>query len=89
MQITKRNGKVVMFDTDKIAQSILKANEGEYWETISAKKAAALADEVFAVVTAENEIITTKNVHDAVCKVLKEHFLTRTAEKYAAYVKTK
>ena len=47
MKITKRNGSIVLFDDEKVKNSILKANACVSGETLSAKKAGAIANEAF------------------------------------------
>ncbi len=89
MKITKRNGTVHLFDDEKIAKSILNANAGVLFESISPAAAAALAGEVFARVTREHEIITTADVRDCVIVLLKEKGYTGTAANYMEYKKEK
>ena len=86
MKITKKNGKVVVYDDEKVINSILKANAGT-GESLSRKKAAILADEVFQRVTEKSELISTQDVRVCMGALLKEKGLTRTAENYLAYKK--
>ena len=86
MKITKKNGRVAVYDDEKVINSILKANAGT-GESLSRRKAANLADEVFQRVTEKSELISTQDVRDCMGKLLKEKGLTRTAENYLAYKK--
>lgn len=89
MNITKKNGRVVLYDTEKIVKSILKANADTPEEEISRHLASYIADEVFAKLSRETEIITTKDVRDAVYAKLMEMSLRHTAEHYRKYAKKK
>jgi len=89
MQITKRNGRVVLFDNDKIAGSILKANEGIAGESVFEFMAQDMAQEVFHRVTAESDIITTSDVQRAVFALLIERGLPKTAENYKTFGENK
>jgi len=89
MKITKRNGKVVVFDNEKVIQSILKANADAAGETVTAGDAAVIADIVFARVTEGNDIITTGDVTKCVHEVLLERKLPATAAGYLSYAKAK
>ena len=86
MKITKKNGRVAVYDDEKVINSILKANAGT-GESLSRKKAAILADEVFQRVTEKSELISTQDVRDCLAALLREKGLTRTAENYLAYKK--
>ena len=87
MKITKKNGTVHVYDDEKVAKSILKANANIVLETITPAMAAALADEVFARVTRQQEIITTADVRSCVCELLIERGLPETAKCYMEYRK--
>ena len=87
MKITKKNGIVVLFDNEKVSTSILKANAGISGEDISKGTAEVLAEEVFARVTDENEIITTHDVRKCVVKLLRERGYAQTAESYIKFEK--
>ena len=87
MKITKRNGNVVLYDDDKVASSILKANEGIAMEEITEKAAAALAGDVFAKLTEQDAIISTKEVRDCVYALLLEKGYLQTAKRYMEYKK--
>ena len=87
MKITKKNGTVHLYDDEKVARSILHANENVSGETITPAMAAALADVVFARVTAQQEIISTSDVRSCVYELLKEKGLTGTAKSYIEYRK--
>ena len=87
MKITKRNGKLTMYDDEKVVNSILKANRDVSGEAITEAVAVNIADEVFSRLTAENEIITTKEIRDNVCAVLTERGFSKTAKAYTEYKK--
>jgi len=89
MKITKKNGRVVVFDNEKVSSSILKANSGVQGESISTAEAEILAEEVFSRVTEENEIITTADVTKCVCKILKERGYELTAASYLSFAENK
>ena len=87
MKITKRNGNLTMYDDEKVVNSILKANRDVSGEEITRAVAVNIADEVFSRLTAEKEIITTKDVRDCVYAILTERDCPKTAEAYAEYKK--
>ena len=87
MKITKRNGRVCLYDDDKVAKSILRASADTEREEISPAAATALADEVFVRVTAQHEIITTEEVRACVFALLLENGLTETAKSYMEFMK--
>ncbi len=87
MKITKRNGNVVVYDDEKVAKSILKAAADSGSERLSEKMAVALADEVFAGLTQEEEIITTQEIRDRVYLLLCERGFPLTARRYLEYKK--
>ncbi len=87
MKITKRNGMVCLFDDEKVARSILKANADADTETISPALAQAIANEVFARLTREQEIITTADVRASVFDLLLEQGLPETAKCYMEFGK--
>ena len=47
MKVTKKNGKVVLFDDEKVVRSILKANAEVPGEAMMRKTAQRYANEVF------------------------------------------
>jgi len=85
MYITKKDGRIVIFDNEKITNSILRANAGNDHEKLSPKRAAVLAEKVFELVVSENEVISTADVNRAVLRVLRENELPSTAESYESY----
>ena len=85
MKITKKNGNVVVYDDEKVINSILKANAGIQGEEISRKKAAVLADDVFTRVTDQHDVIRTQDVRDCTAAILREKGYPRTAENYLNY----
>lgn len=87
MKITKKNGNVTIYDDEKVVRSILKANAEVREEQLSEKEAAAIADRVFAKLTAQYEVITTADIRDCVGAILVEKGLPLTAQHYLSYQK--
>ena len=87
MQVTKKNGKVVVFDDEKVVASILKANAEVPSEAMTRKTAQRYASKVFDRLTDRSEIITTAEVRDCVAEVLREKGRPQTAQHYLAYRK--
>jgi len=87
MKITKKNGNVTIYDDEKVMRSILKANAEVREEQLSEKEAAAIADRVFAKLTAQYEVITTADIRDCVGAILVEKGLPLTAQHYLSYQK--
>ena len=87
MKITKKNGNLSVYDDEKVTRSILRANSEVPEETITEAEAAAIADEVFARLTDESEIIATADVRACVETVLRERGLAETARHYMEYRK--
>lgn len=87
MKVTKRNGNVVIYDDEKIIQSILRANADAPGEELSEKAAAYIAGAVFARLSGEEELFSTADVRACVYKTLREKGYYQTAEKYMAYRK--
>lgn len=87
MKVTKKNGKVVLFDEEKVVNSILKANAEAPAEELSRKQALTLANEVFDRLTDRVEIITTQDVRACTAEVLREKGYPQTEERYLAYRK--
>ena len=87
MNVTKRNGKVVLYDTRKIIDSIMKASQEAPLEDLSSHTASYIADEVFSRLTKAKEIITTNDIRDAVYALLREMGFFQTADRYISYEK--
>ena len=85
MKVTKRNGNVVLYDDEKVANSIVWANGRTSGEVLTIKTAVIIADEVFKRLTSENDFITTKEIQDCVYEVLCEKGYPQTAENYINY----
>lgn len=85
MKITKKNGRVVVYDDEKVVKSILKANIDAMTEELSRKKAQILADEVFQRLTAEKDIISTKDVRAYTAAILREKGYPKTAKCYEEF----
>ena len=89
MNVTKRNGMIMLYDTEKVVRSILKANVDTPEEELSRHMASYIADEVFTQLSRETEIITTNDVREHVYAKLCQMGLPKTAEQYALYAKKK
>ena len=87
MKVTKRNGKVVLYDDDKVASSIVWANGRTSEEIITIKTGKRIADEVFKRLTGEKDMITTEEIRNCVSAVLIEMGYPKTAENYVNYKK--
>ena len=85
MKITKKNGNVVVYDDEKVINSILKANAGIQDEKISRKKAEVLAEDVFTRVTDQHDVIRTQDVRECTAAILREKGYPQTAENYLNY----
>ena len=85
MHITKKNGKVQVYDDEKVVRSILKANVDAMTEEMNRKKAQVIADEVFAKLTAEKDIISTEDVRAYTAAVLREKGYPKTARCYEEF----
>jgi ribonucleoside-triphosphate reductase len=83
--IRKRDGKVVRFNLEKIAEAINKA--GNITEEFDSKKAKELADKVLAKATAQIKvkIPTVEQIQDIVEEVLLESKYKKTAKEYITY----
>ena len=86
-KVTKKNGKVVLFDDEKVVRSILKANAEVPGEAMMRKTAQRYANEVFDRLTEQSEIITTDDVRRCVVEVLREKGRPQTAEHYLGFKK--
>ena len=86
MKVTKRSGNVVIYDDEKIVNSILKAN-AETWEELSPKAAEYLADVVLGRLVRKHDIITTELIRDGVYELLCERDLPMTAKRYYEFGK--
>lgn len=87
MYITKKNGIVVLYDTEKIINSILKANGDTNEEEISRAIASYIADETFDRLTKEKDIITTQDIRECVYDILCKKNLPKTARLYMDFHK--
>ena len=86
MKVTKRNGKIMVYDDEKLVGSILRANAGT-GEELSPKAAAYLSDVVIGRLAKEHDIITTALIREETVRVLRENGLTLTAMRYKEYSK--
>ena len=87
MKIAKRNGRVVLFDDEKLKGSILRASLEAPEEELSEKGAEALAGEVFARVTRERDIVSTADIRACTAQLLREKGYPQTAERYLDFKK--
>ena len=87
MKITKRNGNVVVYDDEKIVRSIMKANAGAGERGLTKAAAEDIAADVFRKLTAESDIIATKDVRECVYDLLQKRGFPKTAKCYAEYKK--
>ena len=87
MKVTKRNGNVVLYDDEKIIQSILRANADTLAEELSEKTAAYIAGAVFARLSGEEDLFTTEDVRKCVYEMLRQKGYVQTAEQYMQYRK--
>ena len=87
MKVTKRNGNVVLYDDEKIIQSILRANADTAGEELSEKAAAYIAGAVFARLSGEEDLFSTGDVRKCVYDMLRQKGYVLTAEKYMEYRK--
>ena len=85
MHIKKKNGRVQVYDDDKVVRSILKANVDAMTEDMNRRKAQVIADEVFAKLTAEKDIISTEDVRTCTAALLRKKGYPKTAECYEKY----
>jgi len=85
MKITKKNGKIVVYDDEKVIRSILKASVDSMTEELSRKKAQVIADEVFQRLTADKDIISTDDVRTCTAAVLRAKGYPKTAQCYEEY----
>lgn len=87
MKIAKRNGRVVLFDDEKLAGSILRASLEAPDEELNQKGAEALAGEVFARVTRDFDIVSTADIRACTAQLLCEKGYPQTAERYLDFKK--
>ena len=85
MKVTKKNGNVVLFDDEKIIKAILKASAEVREEEVSNNIAQNIADEVFAKLTTESDIISTAEVRACVYEILINRGFPVTAQHYMDY----
>ena len=86
MKITKRNGNIVLYDDEKVINSIMKANE-DTGEKLTEKQAEFLTDAVLGRLIKDDPIITTQMIREGVYKALREKGLWITAKRYREYRK--
>jgi len=85
MKITKKNGRVVVYDDEKVIRSILKASVDSMTEELSRKKAQVIAEEVFQRLTEDKDIISTNDVRVCTAAVLRAKGYPKTAQCYEEY----
>jgi len=86
MKITKRQGSIVLYDDEKLVNSMLRAN-AETTEVLTPRTAAWLSDVVIGRLAKAHDIITTGMIREGVYEVLRENGLVMTAERYREYIK--
>ncbi len=86
VKITKRSGNIVIYDDEKVVNSIMKANKGT-GEPLSVKAAEYLADAVLGRLVKNNTFVTTEMISDAVYDALIERDLWLTAREYKGFRK--
>ena len=86
MKITKRSGNIVIYDDEKVVNSIMKANEGT-GEALTPRQAEFLADAVLGRLIKESSFVTTQMISDGVYKALNEKELWLTAKQYREFKK--
>jgi hypothetical protein len=86
MKITKRNGNIVLYDDEKVVNSIMKANEGT-GEKLTEKQAEFLTDAVLGRLIKDNPVITTQMIREGIYRTLNESELWITARKYMEFKK--
>ncbi len=82
VEIKKRDGKLVEFDSDKIAQAI--ANAGKETGEFDEERAVYLSEDVIALLGAEG-VLTVEDVQDSVERVLMNSEYKATAKAYIIY----
>ena len=87
MKITKKNGNTTMYDDEKVVCSILRANAEVPEEECTPVFASRIADAVFCRLTAEYEVISTKEIRECLAAILRERGLPLTAQRYLDYDK--
>ena len=85
MYITKKNGKVQVYDDEKVVRSILKANVDAMTEEMSRKKAQVIAGEVFERLTDRKDIISTEDVRTCTAAFLRKKGYPKTAQCYEGF----
>ncbi|MBP5166120.1 MAG: hypothetical protein ILP09_02550 [Oscillospiraceae bacterium] len=86
MKIAKRNGNIVLYDDEKVINSIMKANEGT-GEALTAKQAEVITDAVIGRLFKDDLIVTTQMIRESVYKALNERDLWITARNYMEFKK--
>ena len=87
MKITKRNGNITVYDDEKLARSILRANAEVPTEELTEAVAARIADQVITRLTMQQEIITTDDIRRCMYETLIGRGLRQTARHYMEYEK--
>lgn len=82
VEIKKRDGKLVEFDSDKIAQAI--ANAGKETGEFDEERAVYLSEEVIALL-GDDGVLTVEDVQDSVERVLMNSEYKETAKAYIIY----
>ncbi len=86
MKITKRSGRIVVYDDEKLVNSIMRANE-ETGEKLTVKEAEYLTDVVIGRLAKVYSIITTQMIKEGIYDALREKDLWLTAKQYMEFKK--
>ena len=86
MKITKRSGNIVIYDDEKVVNSIMLANKGT-GEALTTKQAEYMADAVLGRLIKKSPIVTTQMISDGVYEALQEKDLWLTAKHYKEFKK--
>lgn len=86
MKVTKRGGRIVFYDDEKLVRSILLANDGT-GEALTEKAAQYMADVVLGRLVKEHDIVTTQLIREGVIELLRERGFLLTAARYKDYCK--
>ena len=87
MKVTKRNGNVVVYDDEKVARSILKANAASGEPGLPERVAKGIAGEAFNNLIEEKGVIATSDVREYVHSFLVKRGYPKTAKAYLEYKK--
>lgn len=84
-KITKRDGRTVEFDVNKIAEAIFKAAQVLGGRDREMAMYLAKQTELYLLEVCHNQVPTVEQIQDAVEKILIENGHARTAKEYILY----